>query len=171
MANCHVRIAYAPNTIETAKTLSDMTGKTTVVEEKVSLSGSRTGHMKNASVNVTETARPLLTPDECMRLPGPEKDSQGRVLKPGDMLIFTAGQSPIYGRQILYFFDPVFSARAKIPVPGLNAAYPSGISDSLYQPRPASWYTAKPSSSVAPKTADAASTPTQENSSERYFLE
>ena len=127
--------------------------------------------MKNASVNVTETARPLLTPDECMRLPGPEKDSQGRVLKPGDMLIFTAGQSPIYGRQILYFFDPVFSARAKIPVPGLNAAYPSGISDSLYQPRPASWYTAKPSSSVAPKTADAASTPTQENSSERYFLE
>ncbi|MDL2210245.1 type IV secretory system conjugative DNA transfer family protein [Desulfovibrio sp. OttesenSCG-928-O18] len=174
MANCHVRIAYAPNTIETAKTLSDMTGKTTVVEEKVSLSGSRTGHMKNASVSVTETARPLLTPDECMRLPGPEKDSQGRVIKPGDMLIFTAGQSPIYGRQILYFFDPVFLARAKVPVPGLNAVYPSGISDSLYQPRPASWYTAKPSSS-ARQTADAApepaSTSVQENSSERYFLE
>lgn len=171
MANCHVRIAYAPNTIETAKTLSDMTGKTTVVEEKVSLSGSRTGHMKNASVNVTETARPLLTPDECMRLPGPEKDSQGKVIKPGDMLIFAAGQSPIYGRQILYFFDPVFSARAKVPVPGLNAAYPSGISDSLYQPRPASWYTARSSSSSAPQTADAAPTPAQENSSERYFME
>ena len=173
MANCHVRIAYAPNTIETAKNLSDMTGKTTVVEEKVSLSGSRTGHMKNASVNVMETARPLLTPDECMRLPGPEKDSQGRVLKPGDMLIFTAGQSPIYGRQILYFFDPVFSARAKIPVPGLNAAYPSGISDSLYQPRPASWYSAKPSASStkpAPE-AEAAPKPAQENSSERYFME
>jgi type IV secretion system protein VirD4 len=173
MANCHVRIAYAPNTIETAKTLSDMTGKTTVVEEKVSLSGSRTGHMKNASVNVTETARPLLTPDECMRLPGPEKDSQGRVLKPGDMLIFTAGQSPIYGRQILYFFDPVFSARAKVPVPGLNAVYPSGISDSLYQPRPASWYTARSSSSSVPETADTTPAPvsTQENSSERYFME
>jgi len=170
MANCHVRIAHAPNTIETAKTLSDMTGKTTVVEEKVSLSGSRTGHMKNASVNVTETARPLLTPDECMRLPGPEKDSQGRVLKPGDMLIFTAGQSPIYGRQILYFFDPVFSARAKIPVPGLNASYPSGISDSLYQPRPAPWYTARPSSSV-PKEADATPVPAQESASERYFME
>ena len=173
MANCHVRIAYAPNTIETAKTLSDMTGKTTVVEEKVSLSGSRTGHMKNASVNVTETARPLLTPDECMRLPGPEKDSQGRVIKPGDMLIFTAGQSPIYGRQILYFFDPVFSARAKVPVPGLNAVYPSGISDSLYQPRPASWYSAKPSASStksAPE-AEAAPKPAQESASERYFME
>lgn len=173
MANCHVRIAYAPNTIETAKTLSDMTGKTTVVEEKVSLSGSRTGHMKNASVNVTETARPLLTPDECMRLPGPEKDSQGRVIKPGDMLVFTAGQSPIYGRQILYFIDPVFSARAKVPVPGLNAAYPSGISDSLYQPRPASWYTAKPSSSDAKPTPEAVATPqpAQESASERYFME
>jgi len=124
MANCHVRIAYAPNTIETAKTLSDMTGKTTVVEEKVSLSGSRTGHLKNASVNVSETARPLLTPDECMRLPGPEKDNQGRVTKPGDMLIFTAGQPTIYGRQILYFFDPVFSARSKMPAPDR--------SDSLY---------------------------------------
>ena len=173
MANCHVRIAYAPNTIETAKTLSDMTGKTTVVEEKVSLSGSRTGHMKNASVNVTETARPLLTPDECMRLPGPEKDSQSRVIKPGDMLIFTAGQSPIYGRQILYFFDPVFSARAKVPVPGLNAVYPSGISDSLYQPRLASWYTAKPSSPAVKSAPEAVATPqpAQESASERYFME
>ena len=126
MANCHGRIAYAPNTIETAKTLSDMTGKTTVVEEKVSLSGSRSGHLKNASVNMTETARPLLTPDECMRLPGPEKDGQGRVTKPGDMLIFTAGQPPIYGRQILYFFDPVFSARSRMPAPER--------SDSLHAP-------------------------------------
>ena len=127
MANCHVRIAYAPNTIETAKTLSDMTGKTTVVEEKVSLSGSRSGHLKNASVNMAETARPLLTPDECMRLPGPEKDGQGRVTKPGDMLIFTAGQPPIYGRQILYFFDPVFSVRSRMPAPER--------SDSLHAPR------------------------------------
>ena len=148
MANCHVRIAYAPNTIETAKTLSDMTGKTTVVEEKVSLSGSRSGHLKNASVNVTETARPLLTPDECMRLPGPEKDAQGRVIKPGDMLIFTAGQSPIYGRQILYFFDPVFSKRSKMPAPDR--------SDSLYAAKP------------VPVEIPATPAPEKENY-ERYF--
>jgi type IV secretion system protein VirD4 len=43
------------------------------------------------------------------------------------MLIFTAGQSPIYGRQILYFFDPVFSARSKMPAPER--------SDSLHAPR------------------------------------
>ena len=149
MANCHVRIAYAPNTIETARNLSDMTGKTTVVEEKVSLSGSSSGHMKSASVSVSETARPLLTPDECMRLPGPEKDSLGRVTKPGDMLVFTAGQSPIYGRQILYFFDPVFSTRSKMP--------PPDRSDSLYAPREA----AKP---VPPRE-----TPQEKESYEHYF--
>lgn len=139
MPNCHTRIAYAPNTIETAKLLSDMAGKTTIVAEKLSLSGSR-AHLKNASVNVNETARPLLTPDECMRLPGARKDSQGRVTKPGDMLIFTAGQSPIYGRQILYFRDPTFSRRAKIPAPGQNSEFPDGITDSLYHPRPKAWY-------------------------------
>ncbi|KHK00369.1 type IV secretory system conjugative DNA transfer family protein [Desulfovibrio sp. TomC] len=114
--NCHIRIAYAPNTLETGKELSEMTGKTTVVTEKTSLSGSRSGHLKNASVSVSETARPLLTPDECMRLPGLTKEG-GKAKKAGDMLIFVAGRSPIYGRQILYFLDPVFSDRVKVPTP------------------------------------------------------
>ncbi len=126
MSNCHVRIAYAPNDPETAELLSKMTGTTTVVEKKVSRS--RGG----ASSSVSETARPLLTPDECSRLPGAEKDSQGRVTKPGHMLIFTAGQSPVYGMQILYFKDPEFLLRAKIPAPGICAQYPLGITDSLY---------------------------------------
>ena len=118
MANCHVRIAYAPNTIETAKVLSEMTGKTTILEEKKSISKAKGG--KSTSINITETARPLLTPDECMRLPGPTKNVEGKVTAPGDMLIFVAGQSPIYGRQILYFLDPVFSDRAKIPAPDVT---------------------------------------------------
>jgi type IV secretion system protein VirD4 len=33
------------------------------------------------------------------------------------MLILTAGRSPIYGRQILYFKDPTFSARSKMLAP------------------------------------------------------
>lgn len=168
MANCHVRIAYAPNTVETAEILSKMTGKTTVVEEKVSLSGSRTGHLKNASVNVSETARNLLTPDECMRLPGLAKDEKGNVT-PGDMLIFTAGYSAIYGRQILYFRDPVFSARAKIPAPGISAAYPSGITDSLYFPRPPSWYEGKPAGAAAASPAAARTTEQIEADYARYL--
>lgn len=115
MANCHIRIAYAPNKLETAQMLSEMTGKTTVVDKKTSYSYSKGG--KTRSVNIQETARPLLTPDECMRLPGARKDSSGNVTEGGDMLILTAGRSPIYGRQILYFKDPTFIARAKIKAP------------------------------------------------------
>jgi type IV secretion system protein VirD4 len=64
-----------------------------------------------------EATRPLLTADEVMRLPAARKDGRGNVTEPGDMLIFMAGQTPIYGKQILYFLDPVFSARAKVTAP------------------------------------------------------
>jgi len=123
MANCHVRSAYAPNLPETAEYLSKLAGTTTVVQKKFSVSSSG---LKNSSrsASIAETSRPLLTPDECLRLPGIQKKDDGTVI-PGDMLIFTAGQSPIYGRQILHFIDPVFSSRVKI--------VPPKISDSLYR--------------------------------------
>lgn len=116
MSNCHIRIAYAPNISETAELLSKMAGTTTVVMKKYSISRGKGG--RSHSTSISETSRPLLTPDECLRLPGLQKDASGKVTKPGDMLIFTAGESPIYGRQILYFLDPIFSARAKISPPG-----------------------------------------------------
>ncbi len=115
MANCHVRIAYAPNLPETAEYLSKLAGTTTVVMKKRTHSGGKSG--RSRSTSISETARPLLTPDECLRLPGAKKDKNGKVTAPGDMLIFTAGQSPIYGRQILYFLDPVFKVRAKVQAP------------------------------------------------------
>lgn len=133
MANCHIRIAYAPNTIETAKTLSEMTGKTTVVDRKISISYSKNG--RSTSENISETARDLLTPDECMRLPSAIKDSQGNITQAGNILIFTAGKSPIYGVQILYFKDPTFMERAKIPLPQISEDFPLGITDSLYYSR------------------------------------
>ncbi len=117
-SNCHTRIAFAPNNIDTANLLSAMTGKATVLSKKTSLSGRRSSHLGNATVSVSEISRPLLTAEECMRLPGPEKDSKGNIKKPGEMLIFSAGSPPVRGTQILYFKDPVFSARAKIPAPG-----------------------------------------------------
>jgi len=117
VSNCHVRIAYAPNKVETAKVLSEMTGKTTVIEKKTTLSGARAGHLNHANVSITETARALLTPDECMRLPGAKKNVDGLVTAPGDMLVFVAGYAPIYGRQILFFLDPTFLQRSKIPAP------------------------------------------------------
>lgn len=117
MSNCHLRIAYAPNKIETAQVLSRMTGEATIIQKKTSISGTRSGHMNRANVSISEAKRALLTPDECMRLPGAEKDSDGKIIRAGDMLIFPAGFAPIYGRQILFFLDPEFLKRSKIPAP------------------------------------------------------
>ncbi|QDQ29338.1 conjugal transfer protein TraG [Chitinimonas arctica] len=116
-SNCHVRIAYAPNKIETAELLSKMCGTATIVKQSNSYSGKKYGSLSDVSSSVSETERPLLTADEVMRLPAARKDSKGNVSEAGDMLIFMAGQTPIYGKQILYFLDPTFSARAKVPNP------------------------------------------------------
>ena len=105
-SNCHVRVAYAPNKIETA------------VKESASYSGDRLQPMLgNVSTSMQEVSRALLTPDEVMRLPAAEKDAKGDVTESGDMLVFVAGHPPIYGKQILYFLDPTFSARAKVQSP------------------------------------------------------
>ena len=120
ISNCHVRIAYAPNKVETAEWMSKMTGTTTVVKEQVTTSGKRFGAvLDNVSRSYQEVQRPLMTPDEIMRLHGPTKDaSWEKITAPGEMLVFVAGQPVIRGRQILYFFDPVFSKRSKLkPVP------------------------------------------------------
>lgn len=116
MSNCHIKVAYATNNIETAKQLSEMTGKTTVVEQKTSLSGSRIGSLKNANVSISETARSLLTPDEISRLPGLEKEGD-QVFGAGDVLIFVAGCLPIYGKQMPFFFDSTFKVRSAINPP------------------------------------------------------
>jgi type IV secretion system protein VirD4 len=116
--NCHVKVAYATSNPETAKYLSESSGITTIVKEAESLSGERTSvFKKSASVSVQEISRPLMTVDECMRLRGPEKDSAGRILVPGDMLIFIAGYAAVYGKQMLYFLDSELLRRAKINAP------------------------------------------------------
>jgi type IV secretory pathway TraG/TraD family ATPase VirD4 len=116
--NCHVQIAYATSNLETAKHLSEASGITTIVKEAESVSGDRGSIMKrNVSVSLQELSRPLLTVDECMRLRGAEKDAEGRILVPGDMLIFVAGHPAVYGRQMLFFLDPELSRRAKLPAP------------------------------------------------------
>jgi type IV secretion system protein VirD4 len=116
-SNCHVRVAYAPNKIETAELLSKMTGIATIVKRNHSISAGLFGSRTNVSTSTQETQRPLLTSDEVMRLPAAKKDARGNVTEPGDMLVFMAGQTPIYGKQILYFLDPTFSTRARTTAP------------------------------------------------------
>ena len=117
-SNCHVQNAYPPNRIETAEHLSKLTGITTVVKEQITTSGKRVSAMLGQVSRTTqEVQRPLLTADECMRMPGPVKDARGLITQAGDMVIYVAGYPAIYGRQTLYFKDPVFEARSKVPPP------------------------------------------------------
>ena len=121
VGNCHVRIAYAPNKLATAELLSRMSGQTTIIHTKKTVSGKRTGLvLGQVNETIQEVQRPLLTADEAMRLPMATKDESGRILEPGHMLVFVAGQAPIYGRQILYFRDPTFLARAGVPAPEVS---------------------------------------------------
>jgi len=116
---CHVQIAFAPNDFETCEYLSKSTGQMTILKENFSESfqeGKLFGG-KSRQVSLQEVQRPLMTPDECRRLPGLKKNSQGDVIEAGNMLIFPAGFSAIYGTQTLYFQDAEMDRRSKIPPP------------------------------------------------------
>jgi len=130
IGNCHLRIAYAPNKLETAEVLSRMAGQTTVVRKQVTISGLRAGggNRGQRGESMQEIQRPLITADEVMRLPSARKDEHGNVLEPGHLLVFSAGQAPIYGRQILYFRDPVFQQRARIGAPATSDRIDAGDS-------------------------------------------
>ncbi|MGL5334986.1 MAG: type IV secretory system conjugative DNA transfer family protein, partial [Enterovibrio sp.] len=79
-SNCHIQNAYPPNRIETAEHLSRLTGQTTVVKEQLTTSGRRMSAMlSQVSRTIQEVQRPLLTPDECLRMPGPIKNAQGDI--------------------------------------------------------------------------------------------
>lgn len=130
VSNCHVRVAYAPNQFDTAELLSKMTGTTTVQKASFNFSGSRLAPVANhVSATVDHIERPLMTPDEVMRIRPPKKLSSAgveRIVAPGDMLIFVSGSRPIYGTQILYFKDPEFDGRASLPAPSEFQAIEDG---------------------------------------------
>lgn len=103
ISNCHIRIAFAPNRVETAELLSKMAGQGTVTHTQRQYSGNRFAvALTHVNTNEQIVQRPLLTADECMRLP------------PEDELVFVAGRPPIYARKIRYYEDPVLAARAKL---------------------------------------------------------
>jgi len=103
VSNCHIRVAFAPNQIETAEMLSKMLGQRTIEKASYSFSGRRRAwSLHNMTASVEQVERPLLTADEVGRLPSEAA------------LVFTTGQRPIYCRKIRYFDDPEFARRASI---------------------------------------------------------
>jgi len=134
-SNCHVQNAYPPNRIETAEHLSRLTGQTTIVTERITTSGSRTSSLLGkVSRTFQEIQRPLLTPDECLRMPAPRKTSTGDIDQAGDMVIYIAGYPAIYGKQLLYFKDPVFKVRAAIKAPESSDTTKSPETDEITAP-------------------------------------
>ncbi|HEY3927275.1 MAG TPA: type IV secretory system conjugative DNA transfer family protein [Candidatus Koribacter sp.] len=121
VSNCHVRIAFAPNQFETAELLSKMTGTATVQKASYNFSGSRLSPvMAHINASVDHIERPLMTPDEVLRLKPPQKRGDGpqeRIVAPGQMLIFVSGHHPILGTQMLYFLDPALNSRAELAPP------------------------------------------------------
>ena len=106
IANCHIRTAYAPNSLETANHLSQLLGDTTKIVKQQHYSGRRMDiFLKNVSTHEHEVKRPLFTPDELMRL-GNNK-----------AIIFKTGMPPIAGHKIYYYDDPILYERSKIPAP------------------------------------------------------
>jgi type IV secretion system protein VirD4 len=138
ISNCHVRIAFAPNRVETAEWLSRMLGTATIVKEDVTTSGKRFGMvLGQVSKTYHQVSRALLTADEVMRLRGPQKAQNDLIVEPGDMLIFAAGHAPIFGTQSLYFLDPLFRERAKLPVPVTDSLHRSRVPPFQWKPLPA----------------------------------
>lgn len=113
-SNCHIQVAFPPNRVETAEHLSKLIGQTTITKAQITQNG------KQTSRTMQEMQRSLLTVDECLRMPGPvkgERDGEDVIEEPGDMIVYVAGFPAIYGRQLLYFQEPIFQARAEIPAP------------------------------------------------------
>lgn len=119
-SNCHIQNAFQPNKLETAEYLSKLTGTTTVIHEQQTLSGGRMNILLgNVSKVEQEVSRPLMTPDECMRMPPPEKRGE-LMVKGGNMLVYAAGFPAVFGRQMPYFLDPVFIARSEVDPPAVS---------------------------------------------------
>ena len=108
-SSCEVMTIYAPQKLETAQHFSNMLGAQTVTQEQTNYSGHRTSAVLS-HINTSEHnfRRSLLTPDELMRLPFDQS------------IVFKAGHNAIQGKKIMYWQDPIFNERAKIPCPTVS---------------------------------------------------
>jgi type IV secretion system protein VirD4 len=99
--NAHVRMTYTANCEKTARRISDQVGTSTMSKRTKNVSGKGLLGARSVSEGEQEFARPLVTPDEVMRLPF-------------DDAILTVGGVPAYrARKIMYYLDDRFAPRVK----------------------------------------------------------
>ena len=101
--NCHVRMTYTALDDRTAKRISDLVGQQTHTKTQRSFSGGKL--IGRVSESEQEHARPLLTPDEVLRLPYE------------DALLLVGGVAAYRGRKIMYYLDSRFTQRAGLVPP------------------------------------------------------
>jgi type IV secretion system protein VirD4 len=101
--NCHIRLTYTANDEKTAKRISDLIGQGTHTKLQRNYSGGALFRKVNPSEQ--EHARPLLTPDEVLRLPY------------DDALLLVGGSDPYRARKIMYYLDPRFKDAVDRPPP------------------------------------------------------
>ncbi|HVV53337.1 MAG TPA: IncP-type conjugal transfer protein TraG [Polyangia bacterium] len=101
--NCHVRLTYTANDDRTARRISDLIGQATHTKLARSYSGG--GFFRNVNHSEQEHGRPLLTPDEILRLPYE------------DALLLVGGMAPYRGRKVMYYTDARFKGRVDRPTP------------------------------------------------------
>ena len=130
LSNCHIKVAFAPNKIQTAEVIAKMVGRRTIVHK-----AARIGGKKGDGDQFNETSRDLMTPDEVMRLEGPRKNRDGDIERPGALLIIIAGLRPIYGTQVLYFKDSKLLRRSQIEAPELMNGEVGDTEGFVAQPR------------------------------------
>ncbi|MDD5280456.1 type IV secretory system conjugative DNA transfer family protein [Acidithiobacillus sp.] len=107
--NCHIRIAYTPNRIDSAKELSETIGNFTATHTQRQYSGGRMSVLlQHVNTNEQMVSRALLTPEELMRMPA------------SDEIVFVSGHAPIYCQKIIYYTDPNLSKRCAIPPPPMS---------------------------------------------------
>lgn len=94
--HCKIFQCYAPGDYQTAKLISDICGKESVVKDSKSAAG---GRNQNISVSLTENERSLINPDEVMRLPA------------SDAIVLCHGMFPYRAKKIIYYSDPRFKDR------------------------------------------------------------
>ena len=118
VTNCTVRVCFATNEIDTAKTVSEWAGNRTIISPRYSQSGKKSRiRSESISESVQEHRRSLILPDEVMRLPAAKINDDDQLEAPGDLLIFFGGGRPIYGKQPVYFKYPELVRRSTLPVP------------------------------------------------------
>lgn len=108
LSNCTFKVTYAANNVATAKYVSDMLGKKTIVTQN---EGSRPKYLDlnpgARQVSISKSSRELLMPQEIIGLP---RDEQ---------IILVEANPPLRCNKIFYYKDKLFTSRLmkQVPVP------------------------------------------------------